>query len=237
MSGEGAVSLTSASICRTVQQTLDGVDELRGVVAERTTPGLRSAAVRRSNLSTIIEAIHLDGVTSRSDLVSHTGLTRSSVGALVGELVELGLVREERAASDGSPGRPSAVVKAEGERNAVLAIEILVDSIAVAAVGLGGTPLRTARLDRRRDRILPPSHSLKDVARLVGQVTNALRPDASIYAIGIAIPGLVRRSDNVVVLAPNLGWHDVAIVDELQAALGSVGSRDRWQRGGSRGLG
>ena len=41
--------------------------------------GQRSETVRRSNLSAIVRAVHLRGQLSRSELVAHTGLTRSAI--------------------------------------------------------------------------------------------------------------------------------------------------------------
>ena len=73
--------------------------------------GHRSETVRRANLSTIVRELHGSGALSRSDLVSRTGLTRSAIRGLIGELVAGGLVKEGPAALDGTPGRPSPVVR------------------------------------------------------------------------------------------------------------------------------
>ena len=109
----------------------------------RNAPGQRSETVRRSNLSAIVRAVlHLRGPLSRSDLVSHTGLTRSAIRGLIGELVAGGLVAETRSAPAGMPGRPSPLVHPEAESAMVLALEVNVDSLAVARVGFGGTIAR-----------------------------------------------------------------------------------------------
>ena len=74
--------------------------------------GQRSETVHRANLSAIVRGLHEHGPLSRSDLVAATGLTRSAIRALVGELAAAGLVTEERAASaSGTPGRPSPLVR------------------------------------------------------------------------------------------------------------------------------
>ena len=62
------------------------------VIASRDAVGQRSETVRRSNLSAIVRELHLRGPLSRSDLVAHTGLTRSAIRGLIGELVAGGLV-------------------------------------------------------------------------------------------------------------------------------------------------
>ena len=84
--------------------------------------GQRSETVRRSNLSAIVRELHADGALSRSELVARTGLTRSAIRGLIGELVVAGLVVEERAARLGTPGRPSPMVHLKPDGAVVLGL-------------------------------------------------------------------------------------------------------------------
>ena len=59
--------------------------------------GQRSETVRRANLSAIVRELHTSGPRSRSELVAATGLTRSAIRGLIGELAASDLVSEERA--------------------------------------------------------------------------------------------------------------------------------------------
>ena len=120
------------------------------MIAAREAVGQRSETVRRANLSAIVRELHLRGPLSRSDLVGLTGLTRSAVRVLIGELVAGGLVREERSEPAGTPGRPSPLVCPDGTGTVVLAVEINVDSLAAAVVGFGGPVHALARVDRPR---------------------------------------------------------------------------------------
>jgi predicted NBD/HSP70 family sugar kinase len=176
----------------------------------------RSDSVRQTNLRAILRQLHLHGPASRSELVLRTGLTRSSVAAIVGELARAGTVIEEPAISDGSPGRPSPVVRADAGRNVVLALEVAVDFIAGALVGLGGVTHAADRIDRRRDRFSVES-TVADLADLAARL---LDPPVDLAGIGVAVAGLVKRPDNVVALAPNLGWCDVPLGALLGDALG-----------------
>ncbi|TPW13186.1 MAG: Xylose repressor [Acidimicrobiaceae bacterium] len=158
---------------------------------------------------------------SRSELVARTGLTRSAIGALIGELARVGLVVERRAISDGSPGRPSPVASVVADQNVAIAVEVLVDCVGVAAIGLGGTVLYSTRLDRPRGRV-SVDETIHDIVAGVTQVKGKLSPSCRILGVGVGVVGLVRRPDNSVPIAPNLGWHDVAFGDQLRLALGGT---------------
>jgi predicted NBD/HSP70 family sugar kinase len=182
--------------------------------------GHRSETVRRANLSAIVRAVHLHGAVSRSDLVARTGLTRSTIRDLVRELGTSGLVHEERGSPQGTPGRPSPLVRPNPAGATVLALEIAVDSLAVAVVGLGGKILEEVRVDRPRGR-LSLEETVTDLIEL-SRLARA-RPPArdSIIGVGVAVVGTVRREDGFVRMAPNLGWQDVPLGDRLADALGT----------------
>jgi len=180
--------------------------------------GQRSETVRRANLSAIVRELHLHGPRSRSTLVARTGLTRSAIRALIGELVAAGLASEERAAPLGTPGRPSPLVRLDPEGAVVLALEIAVDSLAVAVVGLGGEVLDLVRVDRPRGH-LSVDETVADLVALIERVTGGSTRRQALIAIGVAVVGVVRRTDGFVSMAPNLGWRDVPLGARLAEAL------------------
>jgi predicted NBD/HSP70 family sugar kinase len=182
--------------------------------------GQRSETVRRANLSTVLRVLHEEGPRSRSDLVARTGLTRSAIRALIGELTAIGLVSEERAQSQGAPGRPSPVVRSNPDGAVVLALEIAVDSLAVATVGLGGQLHDVVRVDRARGRF-SVDETIDDLVELCRLVRARPPASTSLIGVGVAVVGIVRRSDGFVSLAPNLGWHDIPLGERLTAALGT----------------
>jgi predicted NBD/HSP70 family sugar kinase len=181
--------------------------------------GQRSETVHRANLSAIVRELHARGSLSRSELVAHTGLTRSAIRSLIQELVVGGLVSEERAARLGTPGRPSPLVRLNPDSAVVLTLEIAVDSLAVALVGLGGAVFECIRADRHRSETSVES-IVADLVALAA-VARGRRPLADpLIGIGVAVVGVVRRTDGFVSMAPNLGWHDVPLGEQLTQALG-----------------
>jgi predicted NBD/HSP70 family sugar kinase len=182
----------------------------------RVNVGQRSETVHRANLSSILRGLHEHGPQSRSDLVAATELTRSAIRALVGELAAAGLVTETPGVRLGTPGRPSPQIRPNPNGAAVLSLEILVDSIAAAIVGLGGEILAHVRVERPRGEL-----SVDDVVADLAVLADELRArgDWTTVGIGVAVAGVVRHADGLVSVAPNLGWIDVPLGARLARAL------------------
>ncbi len=179
--------------------------------------GQRSETVRRANLSAIVRELHTGGPLSRSELVGRTGLTRTAIRALIHDLVSADVASEGPPLPGRAPGRPSPLVHLNPHRAVALALEISVDSLAVAVIGLGGTVLRLERVDR------PFGH--RSVEAVVGDLVDLAslieigRWGDRLVGVGVAVAGVVRRSDGFVSTAPNLGWHDEPLGDRLSEAL------------------
>jgi predicted NBD/HSP70 family sugar kinase len=188
------------------------------VISARDAVGQRSETVRRSNLSAIVRQLHLRGPLSRSDLVAHTGLTRSAIRGLIGELVAGGLVSETPSAPAGTPGRPSPLVHPQAEGAVVIALEVNVDSLAAARVGFGGRVERVVRVDRPRAHVTV-DEIVADLVDLAAPLLGRPADDENLVGIGVAVAGIVRRTDGLVRLAPNLGWRDEPFGDRLAEAL------------------
>jgi predicted NBD/HSP70 family sugar kinase len=179
--------------------------------------GWRQEALRRANLSRLLGHVHRAGEISRSALAGCTGLNRSTVGTLVGELADRGLVEETMPPGPKGPGRPSPVVRPAGGGVVVLAGDIEVDSVSCAAIGVGGQIYAERRVERPRER-LSAQQTLDDLCALFAS-TMAEVAGRRIVGVGVAVVGVVRRRDGFVHLAPNLGWRDVPFADLLAEGL------------------
>jgi predicted NBD/HSP70 family sugar kinase len=180
--------------------------------------GAGAEELRRHNLSAVLTEVHLSGPASRSQLARRTGLNRSTVADLVGELAALGLVSEHRTPTAEGPGRPSPTVTVKPEGAVVLAIELAVDSLAVATVGLGGHVFNRVRIDRPRQRF-SPDQTVEDIVMLAGPMLASLPVGHGFAGVGAAIVGVTRTADGFVHRAPNLGWRDVPLGEMLAQRL------------------
>jgi predicted NBD/HSP70 family sugar kinase len=202
--------------------------------------------VRRHNVSRLLRLLHVQGATSRSRLTALTGLNRSTVRALTTDLVDAQLVRETVPASGGSAGRPSIVVEPESLHTFALALDVGVDHLIAARVGLGGVVL-----DRRELRQTEAAHDARRTVDRVHRMVTAMlsrAPDDTVcIGLGVGISGVVGAEDGSVRFAPNLGWQDVPfgqmLADRLGGSLpvtvgndGDLGAMSEHMRGAAAGL-
>lgn len=146
-----------------------------------------------------------------------SGLNRSTVGALVVELADRGLV-QEGAGAGGSVGRPSLLVAPVPESAVVVALDLRVDRTIGAIVGLGGTVFARKELRHPR-RAFTPEAAATHLVGLIHQLVGVAPKGASWVGVGVSIPGPVDEAGARVLLAPNLGWDEVNFGELLTLAL------------------
>jgi len=179
--------------------------------------GTSTDDVRRRNLSVVLSLVHRRRALSRADLTKRTGLSRSTVKALVEELTDAGLVEEVQAAAPSQVGRPSPLVRPRS-RVLTVAVNPEVDAITIGLVALGG---RVLEMKRRPTTDVPSAAETTAVAaKVIAGMRRGLGTQCTITAIGVAVPGLVHAFDKTVQLAPHLEWHDESIGEMLSAATG-----------------
>lgn len=164
--------------------------------------------------------LHRDGALTRAQLTQRLGVSRSTIGSLVADLTQLRLV-EEAVPSGGvgvGVGRPSHLVTPRQDGPFVVALDVDVTNVTIAAVGIGGAV-------RRREVIQygPPAASPRAVAELALAAVDRMRlegyPGSTLAGIGVSVPGTVDRRSGRVGVAPNLGWHDAAFGSVLSELL------------------
>ena len=183
--------------------------------------GQRSETVRRANLSAIVRELHDGGPLSRSELVARTGLTRSAIRGLIGELAAADLASEERAEPHGHARPPIAARRTRPQRRGRPGPR---DRGRLAGCR-GGRPGRHGLRPRARRSTRRPHHrrrrsstDLADAGRRDSRRTG--RRPSDLIGVGVAVVGVVRRSDGFVSMAPNLGWRDEPLGPALAGALG-----------------
>lgn len=176
---------------------------------------MRARNLREHNTVTVLRAVVLGhGSASRADIAAAHGLTRSTVSAIVDDLLLAGLITEGAPAPSGT-GRPKIPLRT-AEAVVGLGVEIAADRVRVVARALDGRTVSEA--DRFADvTALTPTLVAGLVAEVVGEVLAGLPPTAAPCGLTVSVPGRVCQDARTVISAPNLGWVDVDLVGLLEA--------------------
>ena len=180
-------------------------------------------SVRRHNLGVVLRHVAEHGPRSRAAIAHETGLNKTTVSSLVGELIDFGLVEETAVELRGTVGRPAQPVALGGSRVIGLGLEVGVDFLAVLTADLAGGR-RVAALVTEDNRGRPVADVM---ARLAGLAREALRRAAEdgrrCAGAVVALPGLVDSPSGRLLVAPNLGWTGVDVPALLRDELDDPG--------------
>jgi predicted NBD/HSP70 family sugar kinase len=186
-------------------------------------PAARPDAIRGHNLGLLLGQVHRDGELTRAQLTQRLALSRSTIGALVADLTELGLIDERVPSGGARAGRPSHVVGPRPDGPYAIAVDIDVTHLTIAAVGIGGHVLsrHTMPMDPTPSPAdLVARHIVEQAAKVAVEVDQRAWP----IGIGISVPGTVDWHSGTVEFAPNLTWRHEEF-GAMVAALAPPGLR------------
>src|SRR5687768_5564345 len=154
-------------------------------------------SLRDHNRRRVVEELQRRGTASRADLARITGLSRSTISSLVGELTESGLVVESEHATepgDGGrshgQGRPPVLLTLDRRAGAVVGIDFGHADVRVAVADLS----RTILAERSRDMDVDHAGTgaLDAAAELVFKaLEEAAVPIERVLAAGMGVSGPV----------------------------------------------
>jgi predicted NBD/HSP70 family sugar kinase len=178
--------------------------------------------LKRINRSVLLRLIRSQPDVSRARLASLSGLTKSTVSALVRELLDEHWLSEAAApVATQSMGRPSTPLNIDSAKRVLIGIEIAVDCLRLVCVSLGGHIL-TQTEEPLQDR--QPAGACRQLCQLVRVLCQQLEEKQLLLSgVGVCLPGAVDGTLGLVRLAPNLGWRDVPFMAMLAAELAQWG--------------
>ena len=198
--------------------------------------------LRDRNRSLVLKVVHQRGTASRVDIARDTGLSRTTVSALVTELVASGTLTEltERAPAQGS-GRPATLLSVNPAGGSLLGVHFAHDFVRVALSDLAGRILDATCTSLDMD------HRPADALSHAGDSLRALAASASerVLGVGVALSGPTRQGHAVTSggLLPHWAGIDVAqqLGDQLELPVlvgndANLGAVAEWTWGAGRGV-
>jgi N-acetylglucosamine repressor len=170
---------------------------------------------RTFNQQLVLRALHDHSPLSRADLARLTRLTRTSVGDLVGTLMDDGLI-EEVGRGRSSGGKSPILLRVAPDGRHAIGLDLGDAQFRGAVVNLRGEILRSISL--------PLEGRNGDAAvELVLRLVDELRTDdrAPLLGIGIGAPGIIDTGTGTIRWAVNLDWAELRLGPLLEERYGS----------------
>jgi predicted NBD/HSP70 family sugar kinase len=172
---------------------------------------LRPREMRDRNRALVLDAVARHEPVTRAQLAARTGLTKSSISSIVGELLAARLVVEQGAQRGRDLGRPGMALTLARDGLAGLGLEVNVDYLAACVVDLARRS-RVQYVEVGDNRARGPDAVAELLARLAAAaVAAAATQGLTISATCVAVPGLVDQETGTVARAPNLDWRGVPL--------------------------
>jgi predicted NBD/HSP70 family sugar kinase len=172
-----------------------------------------SETARQINRRIALSLIRRHEPLSRADLARRSGLQRSTVSAIIDELIVEGWVNEGELGLL-PRGRRPRFLHVNTERVGTIGVELRPD---VTTVGLAGLD---AQFKAQESWTTPPTPELF-AARLAEAVASlrAQHPAIQVEGVGVSMPGRVDTEGHLM-FAPNLGWPAMDLRALLESTVG-----------------
>jgi predicted NBD/HSP70 family sugar kinase len=172
-----------------------------------------SVTARHINRRIALNFIRLHQPMSRADLARQSGLQRSTVSAIVDQLIHEGWVTEGIVGR--SPrGRRPRHLHLNVERAGILGVELRPETTTIGLAGVDARFIGQATFPTAAT----PERFVADLADVTRELRRA-HPRVLCEGMGVSLPGRVDESGRLV-FAPNLGWAPVQITQMIEAAVG-----------------
>ncbi|MCY0869604.1 MAG: ROK family transcriptional regulator, partial [Firmicutes bacterium] len=187
---------------------------------------MNSELMKQFNAASVLQVIRRRGPLSRVDIAHEIGLSRPSVSTIVTDLIDAGWVQElggaEAAAmSEPNPGRGRPKIPVAVREDGHFAIGVEIGAWRATTVVCNLSADIVASRSWSIDGSLAPDVVLDQVCDAIGAcISDSGIERSTVLGIGVAMHGIVEPVQGISVYAPNLGWHDVPVVETIEARTG-----------------
>jgi predicted NBD/HSP70 family sugar kinase len=180
-------------------------------------------SLRERNRRRVLSALRVAGITSRAELARRTGLSRTTVSSLIGDLVRDGLVAERvdhSAAPGAQGGRPPVLVSLDRRAGAAVGVDFGKTHVTVAVADLGHTVLAEMRQE------LPSDHRAEQGIEAASGLVDAALAETGVdrgcvLGVGMGLPGPIHADTGTVGSTSILpGWVGVEAARAMSDSLG-----------------
>lgn len=186
------------------------------------TLGVRHDDLRRRNRAMVIAAVRRDGQPSRTELVSRTGLSHSTISAISSDLIAEGILRPVKSGENEvvRRGRPQVSLGLEPKAATVLTVVLLLNTLSATVFDYAGRIVT-----QRRQRLSTLNAARDDLVGAVTTMIEALLVDAGrtpmdVMRMTMAVQGITDSNARAMLWTPITPESDIPFADILERRFG-----------------
>ncbi len=170
--------------------------------------------VRDINSRIMLNLVRKHQPVSRADLMRYSGLQRSTVSAITGQLIANRWLKEG-AMGNLPRGRKPTFLHLNTERCGVVGVDIQPSTTTLAVAGMDSRFLAQESMPTEKNPV-------EFIARLSRRIIDLMKahPRNSYEGVGIILPGRIDSSPQQLIFAPTLGWSELDLKTQLERNLG-----------------
>ena len=170
--------------------------------------------IRNINQTVLLHLIREKQPISRAEIAKVSGLRPGTVSSIVNRLIRKGVIYE---GAEGlrAAGANRLFFYINGENAYVMAIDIGVRETIYAVSDFNGRILKQKALITEGK----PQEFLESLAAEIKRTIEKDYPRVKFEAVGVSVPGLIRRDTGVVAVSPNLEWNNTPVKAILEEKL------------------
>jgi glucokinase-like ROK family protein len=171
--------------------------------------------VKQINKMLVLNTIYKEKPISRAETAKTTGLNKSTVSAMVDELLLEGLILET-GTGESQGGRKPINLSINKEFGSVIGVDLGVNYILSILTNFAGKIIWEKRIDLK-NTIDSPDKIIHDLLNLIQEtIEHAPATKQGVIGIGIGVPGIVNYDRGYVLSAPNLFWKNVKLKEMVE---------------------
>ncbi|WP_066192205.1 ROK family transcriptional regulator [Gracilibacillus timonensis] len=167
--------------------------------------------VKKENKALVLQTVLEKAPISRASIAQVTGLNKGTVSSLISELITEHFIYES-GTGESSGGRRPVMLLLNEKAGYTISVDLGVHSILAVLTDLRGQLIAEQRVEFENSEV-------EVVHKLLFECIDQLKSQApassyGIVGIGIGVPGVV-TNEGEILLAPNLGWKQVPLKQQL----------------------
>ncbi|MFC0271775.1 ROK family protein [Metabacillus herbersteinensis] len=169
--------------------------------------------VKVNNKSLVLHTIKEQAPISRADISQHLGLTKGTVSSLVNELLEEKICYES-GPGESSGGRRPVMLLFNERAGYSIGIDLGVNYILGVLTDLTGNIVSEKMKHVNNMDYEKTILTIKEIIQFL--LNSSPNSHYGVVGVGIAVPGIVNKDGDNILLAPNLGWENINLKQDIE---------------------